>query len=104
MEYRVFFVSYYIRKYLIGTQRARYFFFSKVLERKKYLYIYIYTHVIIKKKKKKNNLFRFGTEADFFAFAGTGLYFDTSRRGGARDPQTRVFARVIIRARVCVTL
>lgn len=52
-EYRVFFVSYYIRKYLIGTQRARYFFFSKVLERKKYSYIYIYTHVIKKKKKKK---------------------------------------------------
>lgn len=93
-EYRVFFVSYYIRKYLIGTQRgAVFFFFSKVLERKKYLYIYIYTHVI-KKKKKKNNLFRFGTEADFFAFAGAGLYFDTSRER-ARDPQTRVFARVI---------
>lgn len=102
-EYRVFFVSYYIRKYLIGIQRgAVFFFFSKVFEPKKYLYIYIYTHVI--KKKKKNNLFRFGTEADFFAFAGTGLYFDTSRREGARDPQTRVFARVIIRARVCVTL
>lgn len=31
---------------------ARYFFFSKVLERKKYFYIYIYTHVIKKKKKK----------------------------------------------------
>ena len=83
MEYRVFFVSYYIRKYIIGTQRARYFFFFlKVLERKKYSYIYIYTHVIKKKKKKKNNLFRFGTEADFFTFAWTGLYFDTSRRDG----------------------
>ena len=104
MEYRVFFVSYYIRKYLIGTQRARYFFFFlKVLERKKYFYIYIYTHVI--KKKKKKIIFSVSAPRRiFFAFAGTGLYFDTSSRDGARDPQARVFARVIIRARVFVTL
>lgn len=63
----------------MNTKGVVFFFFFKVLERKKYSYIYIYTHVI---KKKKKNLFRFGTEADLFAFAGTGLYFDTSREEG----------------------
>ena len=72
-EYRVFFVSYYIRKYLIGTQRgAVFFFFFFFLERGKYLFIYFYPPVI-KKKKKKNNIFRFGTEADFFRVRGDGL-------------------------------
>lgn len=98
-----FLLDTYIQVFNRNTKGRGLFFFFKVLERKKYLYIYIYTHVIKKKKKKKNNLFRFCTEADFFAFAGMGLYFDASSRDG-RDPQTRVFAGVIILARVCFAL